>query len=97
MADRHGGGEPLGQGSDASSPPRARPGANPAAKLAAKPRAKPWVAKLRVKPEPKPLTTCQGSLLGGPALGLDDENSSYRSDYDITAVSTTWRSSGEED
>ena len=82
---------------DASRPRRACPGAKPAAKLAAKPRAKPRVAKPKVKPEPKPLAVSQGSLLGGPALGIDDDNSLYGSDYDITAVSATWRSSGEED
>ena len=82
---------------DASRPPRARPGAKPAAQLAAQPRAKPRVARPRVKPEPKPLAAPQGSLLGGPALGIDDDNSLYGSDYDITAVSATWRSSGEED
>ena len=50
-----------------------------------------------MKPEPKALAAPQGSLLGGPALGIDDDNSLYGSDYDITAVSATWRSSGEED
>ena len=50
-----------------------------------------------MKPEPKPLTASQGSLLGGPALGIDDDNSLYGSDYDITPALPTWRSSGEED
>ena len=81
---------------DAPRPLRAWPGAKPAAKLAAKPKAKPQVTKLRVKPEPKPPGASQGSLLGGRALGIDDETL-YGSDYDITAVSATSRSNVEED
>ena len=74
---------------DASRPSGARPGAKPAAKLVAKPKAKPRVTKPRVKPEPKPVGAFQGSLLSGPALGIDDDNYLYGSDYDITAVSAT--------
>ena len=50
---------------DAPQPPKAKP--------VPKPKAKVWVAKPRLKREPKPLAASKGSLLGGPVLGIDDD------------------------
>ena len=50
-----------------------------------------------VKSAPKLPSASQSSLLGGRALGIDDGNSIFGNDYNITAVSPHWRGSEAED